>query len=437
MKNMWKILAVAMLGGFACAEETVPAEAAEALNQDQLVEVTVSGQMQKVFDEFAEKRNITYGQPLADGTYYQTAYDIVGKGPESPDFIKLRQIAFERAFNKAVAEFIRYQTGVQAVETVSEMFQDESSALQDPPASFGEAEAVLKKKIGALAEAKLDTELQKLGVDPAKYARKPLEVKRILYSSTLLNTSVIRGARKMTGLSVVKTFEARTEKGTFGIGVIVKYAPQTERIAECMARKQRPVMAPKAGIKVSQLLGGDPARMVQNFGVRCFYDEDGAPALISFAQWATTYQGKDERRLERSRENALKQAEDAANKSMTDYITGNASIEEFSQRGASETQANVFAEDGSFREEDTAGVIDQMRTKFRSTGSDTLKGRRTVLKKLVKHPETGHDVAIAAVCWSYKQLELMTPGTAPVRGVVAPEPKKVKPGVSEGDEYDF
>ncbi|MBP5320014.1 MAG: hypothetical protein J6334_03420 [Kiritimatiellae bacterium] len=409
----------------------------EAANADAQVVLTVHDQVQAIFDEFIQKRSIrAYGARDERGICYYADSDIVSCGPENPEFIPKRATAFTRAYNKAVMQHIKYMTGVMASTTVDKLVDNSSSDVLDTPQELADAMTGITKKLAVLSEAKIDEELVKLGIDPNKYKGKPLEVKRTTYLSELVKTSATRAIGSSAGLAVVKTFEARTPDNTYAIGVILKFDPAFAEIASCMSKKIRPVVAPKPGLPVDALIGKDPAILLQNFGTRLFYDEKGEPALLSFGQWASTFSGNDPRRKARKQDVALLQAEELANQALNEYITGSVSYENASETGEVLEEANIFDENGTFREGNVNKLLSKLQTKFRNVASDTLAGRKIVYKKILKHP-AGHEVAVVAVSWSFSQLDA-------VRNTPPPPPAAAKPvtvpgdaGVREGDEYDF
>ena len=140
--------------------------------------------------------------------------------------------------------------------------------------------------------------------------------------------------------------------------------------------------------------------------------------------------------LARKQDVALLQAEELANQALNEYITGSVSYENASETGEVLEEANIFDENGTFREGNVNKLLSKLQTKFRNVASDTLAGRKIVYKKILKHP-AGHEVAVVAVSWSFSQLDA-------VRNTPPPPPAAAKPvtvpgdaGVREGDEYDF
>ena len=417
-----------------------PAEAqvsVETANADAQVVLTVHDQVQATFDEFMKKRGIpAYGMRDAQGICYYADSDIVSCGPENPEFVAKRATAFARAYNKAIMQHIKYMTGVMTSSTADKLMSDDSSDTLEEPRELAKVAAGLAKKITVLSEAKIDEQLLQLGVDPNQFKGKPIEIKRTTYLSELIKDGASRAVGSSAGLAVVKTFEAHTADNTYAIGVIMKFDPAFVEIAKCMAKKARPVVAPKAGVPIDTLLGKDPAILLQNFGTRLFYDEKGEPALLSFGQWASTFTGNDPRIKARKQNVALLQAEELANHSLNEYIAGSVSFEQSNMTGEVLEEANVFDENGNFREANMDKLISKLQTKFKNVASDTLAGRKIVYKKILKHP-AGHEVAVVAVSWSFGQLDAirMTP-PPPTRAVPVPPPTG-DAGVREGDEYDF
>ena len=66
-------------------------------------------------------------------------------------------------------------------------------------------------------------------------------------------------------------------------------------------------MVRDGGLTVAQVLPPED-EIVNNFGVRLYFDETGTPALLSFGQFGSSYTGKSERMAERAEEQAMRQA---------------------------------------------------------------------------------------------------------------------------------
>lgn len=386
------------------------------------------------FDRYAAERGFSYGEKTAAGSIYYKGSSAVEQSPESATFVKSRTFAYERAYIDAVAEYVKDFFGRELVENCVETFGNQSTNAETPPTM---TPADLGRKIELLADANLDKALEKAGVDPSKYAESPVAEKRTLLKDAIVKRTINKALHSSSGCLPVKTFESRGE-GRYYIGVVIRVGADCTALSNAFRTKLPPALQKDSGLTVKEALPQDPAEMVQTFGVRLYFDESGRPALLSFAQFGSSYMGKSARLADRAEDQAKHQARALADSGLTAFINSFIDMTEESELSEDISSSRIFREDGSATPEEISEVIDIYRRKISQKGSDTMKGRTTVYERVVKHPE-GHRIAVCVRKWSFGQVEavneVLNQGVrkAPVR-----ETKKVyDSGVRSSRTYDF
>lgn len=432
------IIAVALVASAAFAQEiSIPAESAAKANTD--VKVTVKSAkrvLKEAFKEFAKEAKITYGKPMSDGRFYSKGQAPVNADYSSPQFIKSRAMAYERAYLDAVVRFMTDCYGQQTTEKVSDFYGNQSENAKESPVATAKS---LGDKVALLTDAKLNAALQESGVPPEKYAAAGIVEKRKLLQDKIAVTTMNKVLRMSSGCIPVKTFEARGDDGRYYIGVVVRYDRTSNTLAKCFRQKVRPAISKPEGMTLEEALPPEE-EMTSNFGVRLYFDETGTPSLLSFGQWGSSYTGKSATMAERAEEQALNQARLLADSGLTAFVNSFMESAESGDVGENLSEGIVFTDDGNATPESVANVADVYLKKIKQTGADSLKGRSTVYDEVLTHPN-GHKVAVVVRSWSFATVDAVNAINTPP---AAPKPKEEKPtaikegaGVRKGRTYDF
>lgn len=433
-------LTAALLSAFAISaqaqEETTPEQfqSDAASHNEALAPVKTNREkIEDEFDAFAKAKGITYGTPDMNGAVYFRKYTRVEANVDNPRFIQSRALAYEKAYQDALTEYVMDQFGRHMIESQREYVSDDSDYQMDKPVPKDAQNRIWKKTV-ALAEAKLNAALQREGVDPALYAGKPEAEKRVLFRDAILKKSIKRASGSTAGIVPVQTFEARDPKGNYAVGVILRAGPSVKEIAAALKRKQLPAsMLLRSGGKSVQDVLPDGEAMVNDFGVRLFFNEKGLPSLISFGQFGVGYTGSNERELERKTDAALGQAQALADSAITAFINSSISALEENIGGESAEKIRHMAEIGDFTETDVTKVVARIVNTSSLKGEDTMKGRGTVYNKVLKHP-SGHLVAVVVRQWNYDLAGVKTEAPKPADAAPA---KPKDDGVKVGTDFDF
>ena len=420
------------------AADVAAAEAATAQATAAEIKASVKGKdlLRDAFNAFADELGITYGAATPDGRFYSKGQAAVDADPASPQFVKSRSMAYERAYLDAVARFMIDCYGRETTSRVSEFYGNQSSDAEDNPVAKAKS---LMEKVGLLAEAKLDKALAEEGVPAEKYASAGVVEKRTLLRDAIAVETANRALHQSSGCIPVKTFEARGDDGRYYIGVVVRYDRTSKTLAECFKRKTRPAMVREGGLAVKDAL---PPRdeILNNFGVRLYFDETGMPALLSFGQYGSSYTGKSERMADRAETQAMRQAAMLADSGLTAFINSFVDAAESSTTSEEITDSRIFTDDGNVTPEETSRILDIYRKSIKQTGTDTMKGRSTVFEEIVTHPN-GHKVAVVVRSWKFSTVDAVSaidaPPPKPVAESVAPAATREGSGVRKGRTYDF
>lgn len=438
-----KLIGVAVLGlaaSSAVFAEAVSAGGAESVNKDVTTYVTSKVMMDEMFEDYAKMRGIAaYGTPDEKGTTYFCGSAAVKANVKSASFVKSRTMAYEVAYQDAVAKLVMDLTGQELTKSVREYFDDQSDDRLERPANLQEAQTGFWKKLAVLAEAKVDQGLTKMGIDPAKYTAMTPAQKKDLFKDSLIKQSMRKAFHSAAGFLPVQTFETRTENGRYTVGVVIRSDVDCTEIARCLQAKTRPVISRDTGLTIQEALPTDEELLTQ-FGVRMYFDESGMPSLLSFGQWGSSFTGADERKAERAMESAFAQAEAVANEQLTAFINSKISVIEATERGEIENENLKFNDNGVVEQEDFVRMIDRVAKSSTVTGNDTMIGRSTVLKKMLTHA-SGHKIAIVVRRWSFGQLDaarsILNGKPQPKDNPKPPAVNSEDRGKRQGRSYDF
>ena len=384
-------------------EEAV--ESVKNANEDAEIFIDADDKIQEAFDAFiaakADAGFSSFGKPHRQSgiIYYAEMAAVKGAGAKDKGFISARQEAFMLAYRRIREDFVKYSLDSKIRSTIESEFMHDTSAegVQDP-IQMSQIER-LSKKILALSEAELNKRLEAAGLAASEFATPP--AKRKALSEKILDTAAIHAFSSCAGISVVKTMEARGDDDCWTIGVIAKFDPMYVYYADCFARLVRPEPS-KPGIDVGLMVKGD---LSQNFGTRFFYDEDGMPGLITFAQWGVeSSTDRTERKLRE--DDAKRSAENRALTDQNDFIVGSMTFDEASKAGEEWSKTIAYDEDGLPVASSIEHTISEYANRKSSSSAYlSMGGRDKFPTRVVSHPVTGQRIAVATVYWSYAKLD--------------------------------
>ncbi|MGI2069262.1 DUF6844 domain-containing protein [Shewanella baltica] len=322
------------------------------------------------------------GLPSATGKTYYSATQTVSVSPESPDFPKALQIAFDKAFNNARAEFIFDRFGRETSKTYAELYENGNSdrdTFNPEMCEKSKLESIYDKII-ALAESELDKALEDNGVDPVAFKSTPETARKDLFIDKSIETISRRANGEIVGILPVKSFYAIDTKGTPKVGVVMVHAPELVDVANDIRLGKTPSLrGKKPGKPVSTYVNLPESELIANFGPRLVFDEQNRPVILAYAQWNSAYQGNDSRQSERSRDAAFKKADMQASQLITEFLSGKLSQQ--SELIAGEYIHRYIETDCKNQtEQEKSTLIDEYASKLKITASAKVSGS-TVIKK--------------------------------------------------------
>lgn len=458
--KMYIAMAAAVAISASFAQEAAPdaaaqitPEAAVAVNQDLAVKVNeavmaedTAKLLEEKFEEFRAAKQETnpnwdWGTPDEKGDVYIRAEYSVDLDSTQPEFIKARWFAFEKAYTRAVADYIIDTYGRFVGQTISSEFGDDSTGAAD---IASKPSATLSEKIGMLAEAKVDKALAAEGVPESQYKGKDLVAKKELAHDVLTKSMAKRAVRDSSGCIPIKSFEAYNDTN-YRVGVVIKGGPQCKSLAKCFRMKKRPMLV-REGKSWKDLRPSDKD-MLQEFGVRLYFDETGTPSLLSYGQFGTSYTGKNNSMRERFEKQAKHQATMLADSKISEFINSMMDATDDSPQIGTEMQDAISAfSDDTVSEDNKISIMDKYRKSFKLTTNMDMAGITTVYgPKMIKH-RSGHNVAVVVRRWSFAQVDSIKEmerleRDADKTGGVVPPPRPNAPkggsGVRSGATYDF
>ena len=350
------------------------------------------------------------GQSFRDrpGVFYTTASTVVMAKPESRDWGNARVMAYKEALLKAQAKYVEHLGVSVRTESINRLFDDKT---QMP--SFSEADLRASGKLGELFDkavavvgGKLDSELKEMGIDPAEFRAAPKEKRAKLFERSVAETTVTRARQTLTGVIPVKTFEANNEDGDHAVAVAIVASSKFRQFVHDITQSKGdiaadPVKASKQALL--QMLRSDKGALINEFGIRRMYDEQGYPVLISFGQASNPYRGDDYQQRADNRElsYAVAKSSSYANFAYLFNATG-ASEQATSQKMSRQTTGVVRAEGQSVTEseEQTQEFIQTVDREISARGNiSNLPGTRELFRWSEKHPLYGHEINGVVYIW--------------------------------------
>lgn len=417
--NIYKLWAISMaasmillIGGNSNSyAEEVSANELSNIQEEATIFVSSSEMTRDAINDFAEKIGIEFGEEDKKGRTFYEASESISVDVTNSQWGKYRVIAYKKAFNKIKQDFLEDSYGSISGDTLTEYFSDDSDnkmefpAESDPRAKSKTAE--VWDKLVALSGAKLDAALKDLDVDPGEYNALPVEARKNLFRDNFTEKSVKKAAGSLSGLMVIKTFEGKDSKGGYTIGVVAMYKKSLKQLAMDISQGREPMLSKKSGKGkvISSYIPKSKKDLSQSFGVRLVFDENNAPALVSYGQWSYMYKGKSQKKKDRGYEHALKKAKTESQKQIAQFMKATAQFKQMEETSAIEEETAILSTgDGMVRSEDINSMIDKMSSTMDVRFDADLKGIKVKRRDSYKHP-SGHEIVMVTSVWSQKNVE--------------------------------
>ncbi len=312
-------------------------------------------------------------------------------GPENAQWGKHRTTAYENALIQAENEIVRRRGLKLQAEKLREYFSDTDRPVPDfQPDDLGDGgkfERIVSKLL-SVAEGNLDKELDKLGVDKEEFKVAPEPQRHLMFREALTKTTTREATADLAGVMPIKTFEAHNSTGEHVIGVVVVQSEKMKQFAREIVNARGDIKPEKgeAGRPIYEVITENPKALVDEFGLRRLYDEDGYPVLVSFGQSANAYRGEDRRKQRRYREAAQKAAEASADSQITFFVAGKAHwTDENTMQELFEEAEKVHP--NNYKESDNVlQVVNTVRENSRAKAKANITGLTTVYTWAMRYP---------------------------------------------------
>ena len=319
---------------------------------------------------------------------------------------KARSLAYQQAFMNAMGEYvslIRSRVTTRLIQDQFEQDLDESELTFDPEDTVSSQLQRITEKLAILGERKLDQALADSGMGAEEIARLTPAQKKTTFSDRITRRTTREAFGSAAGLVPIKTFEAIDNEGNTAIGVVAASSRRMRRLATQVARgKSITPDADRARLSVAdQLAEMSDEELVDQFGVRVYWDEQGYPTLVSFGQWGFSNEGLDKRKKARRRDFAGRQAENDARSHLVTFIRASTRFTEESTVGADVEEAINVLPDNTVEEIETAKLADELVKKANVTSQAELTGMATLRTWGARHPDLdSQEIVGAIVSWS-------------------------------------
>ena len=347
--------------------------------------------------------------------FYTIARARVRVDPSDPNWANFRNSAFDEAMLNAQAAYMLEQNKSVRAETLKHVKNDPAMPKfkreeLGSTSKFGE---LLDKAI-AVAGSKLDSMLEENGLDPNRFKALPKTKQKTLLFNAIEKRTYISAYAKLSGMTIVQTFEACNSAGKHEVAVAVVSSPKFKSwVTSILTNKGDLPANPRkvGGPTVRELVGHDKAALFQQFGIRRVYDQDGYPVLISYGQSGNPYHGNDYDQRAEQRELAFDRADSNAQANFAFLLNANGTYDKkVIDKTISETIGKVeLQSDGtsSPRTSRTNKFLTAMNKKIRAKGSiSNFPGIHKLTSWTYKHPEYNQEIVGVVYMWSPKTNNL-------------------------------
>jgi hypothetical protein len=405
--------------------------------------IDVRSNIEDLIRDYIEQKGLSAREQRGEIAVVQ-GFGVVKVPSNNPDWVKYRSLAYEQALKDAKARWVSQQNRALTSSLVSRVYR---AAAQDPPPYQSDdlvesaKLAEIVSKMEALGSGYLDQALRELGIDPGKYEKTPPTQRHIQLSDELKKAVTTRSVGDLVGLTVMQTFEGHDGKGNHQIGLVAVVSPKMKSFAQSVLRLRGNFPADKAKAQSLGALVKDKEALLQDFGTRWIYDENGLPVLVSFYQWGLDGSGNDTVLGAQSRDLAVKKATELADAQIAEWLAASATLTTKSETSERYEKAVDRAIDGYVSQlGPSTTLIDGLNEIFEERARvANLTGLKTLSTWALKHPLSNQMVIGVVRIWSAAS-ESATRATKDARPVEPPaETPKVPsspPGTAKGRDFN-
>jgi len=364
----------------------------------------VSGsEIKKLCDEYLEERSWELGiSPSNPGSaYIGWGVGMINVPPDDIRFGIARILAFEKAFQEAKGEFARVKARFTTTSTIRRVFDDDREFDPRAVVDEGSRAKVIKEKVLALTEAKLDSALSEAGVDPGEFAGRTPSQKRQILEDSISREIKVKAIQSVAGMRVQTTFE-----DLHSVGVLVVFSERMRAVASGVARGCTVggggKTDPKASIleQINQAYGDDDTGLIFVHGVRVLIDDNGDRALVAFGQSSPKILATDSTLKKNVAFQAARAiAQDMADGALTDFVNSSVVLE--SKALVQEyDEVNRIVQRDFEEDQESISIGQEIDRLIKTRGHTNLSGVITLKQWTANHPETGHLIFGHILMWS-------------------------------------
>ena len=363
-----------------------------------------------------------------------------------PQFGDALAVAFDEAMADVQAEVVMLRFGRIVQDKVREFYSDTSTDAKDiplePPKTYsdgmmGKIMANLDKALD-VAGAKLDQALMDLGVSQEKVAAMPVTKKKTVFYDSFVKTAMKTASGDISGIFPIQTTVVIDDKGNAQVGIIAVTSAKTQQVARDIAAQRKSLVTGK-GRNLSFMKPEGDEQLLGTLGVRLAYDEDGTPAIVSYAISSYVPDGDDDFVNSELKRDAKQSAIDTADGQIAEVVNGYMSTESVRQNGqvVEKFVEREMKADSMTSERLVKNIVKISRERARSHASMKLQGCSTLQTKTFKLPSGQVFYAVTRI-WKYSTLKAIQDFNSgkytPDKPAAKPAPKPVKGQTYEGKE---
>lgn len=424
-KKISTALLSSLVFGLSCAQSMVDEQ---TIDQSSKPVVVAKSDEAQSFNDWVAEKELALGQRQGiskGGTTVFAGSAPVRVPPSDPDYGKELAIAYERALFDLQADYILSVYGRLVSKTVLDVYRDASTNKDEFPAiqpgdeeKPGRIAQILDKTL-TLMDKRLDNELIKQGVDPAKVNSMTLTQKKKTFEDSISKQVVRDAFGQMRGLVPYQTriFSKQNANGVSTIvGIVAVQSQKTQQFAKDISLERDSLVRGKAK-QLTDLLPEDNKGYLEQIGLRYAYDEKGHPMLISFGRWSLNENKNwSPARYEREMQLAQGTAEALAQSWIVEFTKFRVDVSQSDDTGSLQQeiakQISTISSEGTSNErvrEDISGAIDKVFKKGRGSASGKLAGM-SVVKRWEQRDANGVMHVGSVVTWTQGQLDSTKPG---------------------------
>lgn len=355
------------------------------------------------------------GKNKGKGKYIVTHIATVSKQTNDKRFRDSVAIAYEKAYFGAQKKLAMEIFGKNMSNKAMSLFENNSDNVEEEfKLKLEEAKDNAERidtifgKILKLTHKKLDNALIEEGISKDKLKTLPVKQKQELYKESFLKNI----AEGFTAKNLIGTTPIFTAIGMYNgapaVGVVLMKTDKTSIIASDIANKRKPRVSKAKGRDPMSLLPKNDKDYLKEFGIRLFFDENGFPAVISYAQKGVFSRSDNASRIAKAIASAKRKASMAANSQISEFIGVVMSAEDKSTQGEKEStilenRLNKVSGEEEIVETTTNTLIEILQETATASSSMDLAGTSEIYNWQTED-ELGNKVVGVVKLWSYNQL---------------------------------